>query len=118
MEALRVDIEAIERVIRLLDPEHEFADKPRRRRRVPADEVFGSREVSRLVMDTLRRSDGAPTSAACNAALGAMKGISEDDARMPVLRRKVGSALYHLTRRGNLLKAPDAQGRATWTVNR
>jgi hypothetical protein len=118
LEALQVDLEAIERVIRLLDPEHEFAAKPRRRHRAAFDAICEPREISRLVMDTLRRSDGPLTSAACSAALSALNGIPSEDARMRVVRRKVGIALYHLTQRGILVKAPDAHGRATWTVDR
>lgn len=113
------DIVAIERVLRILDPNALALEPPRPRRRKTADGLFADGELTTGTLTALRDLGKPSTSAECAAALVASKGIPADDRRMPEITNRVSSSLNDLTKKGRVRRLGNGDGRTVlWEVAR
>src|SRR5262245_46438258 len=100
----------LDATLRILDPEYR-ADTiaPKRLRRV---KLFGGGELNRLIIDALRKANGAPLSTPEIAdAIIAAKGYGED--AKPALIRRVRANLSYL-RRGSRVEKTGNRMTARW----
>jgi hypothetical protein len=88
LEQHRADLTHIDGVLRLFQPEHDPASIKPKRTYARRTRYFARNELSRLVMDVLRRADGAPlTTDAIAGRVIEAKGFDATDAP---LRKAVG----------------------------
>lgn len=104
----------VDATLRLLDPSIEVEDIPRKR---PPKNInlFRSGELSRLVVDAIRRNGGSANIKEITTALLVLGGHGEEARRVITLR--VRSNLAYQVRKGKVVK--EGEGRAArWRLSR
>lgn len=107
------DITAIDRVLRILDPEYrpEAALRPGRPSRGELPSPFARGEMGPATLDALRSLDRAVTSSECASAMLAKCGILADEKMLAQITNSVSAVLAQKAERGLVARAGNGQGR-------
>jgi hypothetical protein len=112
----RADLTHVDATIRLFAPNLEIATIPAKVIR-RSDGWFGSGEVKRRVLDTLRRSGRPMRAPDVVRAVMVEKGLDPADRRaFATVQRKVGANLRQLTARGLLSRSAKNSGAVLWRI--
>jgi len=106
LKVIGEDLQALDRVLRLLDPSLVPETRPSRRSRVPAlDGLFERGELSASVLATLRDAPGWMSAKEVAAQLVDRKSLQPDDPRRGRLISSVSSILAGYLKAGRVQKA-------------
>ena len=111
-----VELDHIDAALRIFEPQIDFeAITPRR---VPNAHHAFRGEVSRIVLETLRRSGTPMSTHAITDAVMKERGLDVTDAKLHrLMQQRVGACLNHWRRKRGVLKStPGAGGLLVWEV--
>ena len=111
------DLDHIEAALRIVKPDLDLeAIMPRP---VPPPHAAFKGEVSRILLDTLRRTTRPLSTRDLTLVLMRERGLKTDDAKLVrIMQQRVGSSLNHWKRRGYLKPTPaqDLKGMLLWEI--
>ena len=111
------DLDHVEASIRLFKPDIDLEDVMPRP--VPPPHAAFKGEVSRIVLETLRKTTRPLSTKDVTLALMRQRGLRTDDAKLVrVMQQRTGACLGHWKRRGYLRNMPaqDAKGALLWEI--
>ncbi len=113
MRQLVVELDALDLVIRLFDPEAiPTGSKP-----YPPRAIAFRGEISRVVLDALREAPGPVATASLAQAVMDGRGLNPDDTEMRrTLKQRVRLCLRRMKAKGTLFEVPLAGGRKGWAL--
>ncbi len=115
LAAIKNDIDALDRTLSVIGYDGDLnAQMPRQKRHV----LFGRGELTKQVLDILRRERGPLTSRQIAQEIVSQSGLDARDRKMiGDLTKRVGKACRQYPK-GTIRKATDAIGNVTWSVAR
>jgi hypothetical protein len=112
LEAVTFDIEHLDAVIRLFDPEQ----VPIVRKRYLSQHSARGGEMARFVLSTLRKAPGPLTARQIGLMWAEDNGLAASDTTARVLRKRVGSCLRNLAVKGRVVEAGEVEDAKGWRV--
>jgi len=115
LRALVADLDHIDAVIRIFDPDADIGPA----KRYPAAHTAFRGEMARHVMDALRKAKGAPvTSLEIAREVMEGRGLKDDGRAVIVIRKRVGACLAKLRAKGVARDIPIAGEYKGWELVR
>jgi hypothetical protein len=117
LRQLMLDLDALDKTILLFEPDidlEEIRPKP-----MPPRHSAFQGQVSRMVLDILRK-EGQPMGVAdLTARIMASRGLNTSDARLVrLMQKRLGASLRNLRTRGTVQSKPGGGGRLVWEPGR
>jgi hypothetical protein len=112
VQALTVDIDALDTVLRLFAPE--IDGRTLKAKRLPSPFHAAKGELQRLVLDTIRETGGPVTSLMVAERFCAARGMTPDDRTIITIRGRVGSIIGKMKQKGALCQVPLAGTYKGW----
>jgi hypothetical protein len=112
LEAVTFDIEHLDAVIRLFDPEQ----VPIVRKRYLSQHSARGGEMARFVLGTLRQAAAPLTARQIGLMWAEDNGLAASDATARVLRKRVGSCLRNLATKGHVVEVGEVEDAKVWRV--
>ncbi|MEI9891287.1 MAG: hypothetical protein WDN45_12770 [Caulobacteraceae bacterium] len=113
LEAVTFDIEHLDAVIRLFDPEQ----VPVVRKRYMAQHSARGGEMARFVLSTLRTANAPMTARQIGLQWAADNGVDASETTARVLRKRVGSCLRNLAGKGHVAEAGAVEDAKGWLLS-
>jgi hypothetical protein len=112
LEAVTFDIEHLDAVIRLFDPDQ----VPIVRKRYLSQHSARGGEMARFVLSTLRTASGPLTARQIGLLWAKDNGLAASDTTARVLRKRVGSCLRNLAAKGHVVEAGEIDDAKGWRL--
>ena len=112
LEAITFDIEHLDAVIRLFDPEQ----VPIVRKRYLSQHSARGGEMARFVLGTLRKASVPLTARQIGLMWAEDNGLAASDTTARVLRKRVGSCLRNLAAKGHVVAAGLSEDSKVWLL--
>ncbi len=112
LAAVTFDIDHLDAVIRLFDPEQ----VPIARKRYMAATAARGGEMARFVLSTLRTAPKPLTARQIGLLWAKNNGVEASDVTERVLRKRAGACLRHLAVKEQVEKAGEFEGAKTWRI--
>ena len=106
---LAADISAIDRVTRMLDPDHQPKADPSRRQAVTG--LYPRGKLTAAALDTLRRIGRPATSVECGTAILEAKGRTADSELLGQVVNRVSAIFSQKAEAGQVRRAGNGEGR-------
>lgn len=113
MDALVFDLEAVEHIIRLLDPDAQLG----RAKPVPAAHAAFRGEMRRDVLAVLRSGAEPATSLQIARQILAARALPDDAKTVTKMRKRVGAALWKLRAKGIVAEVPQEGDYKGWRLS-
>jgi hypothetical protein len=114
LEAVTFDLDHLDAVIRLFDPEQ----VPIVRKRYLAQHSARGGEMARFVLSTLRTANSPLTAREIGLAWAKDNGVDPSDTTARILRKRVGSCLRNLHSHGHVCAAGKTEDSKLWILSR